>query len=441
MDKDLPLEILDSLSEGIITLNKEFKITFINLAAERITGLNKNEVFGRLCKSVFLSDWCKTACPIRQILETGESVFNFKNKVITKDGNTISVKINATVLKDENAKPMGAVISFNDVSRIKNVEKILRENSDFYGIVGSSPKMKEIYKLIIEISNSDAPVFIQGETGTGKELIANAIQETSKRKRNPFLKINCAVFPPELLASELFGHVKGSFTGAESDRSGRFELANTGTIFLDEISEMSLQMQTHLLRILQDGGFERVGDSVTRHTDVRIIAATNRDIEEAIKNKTFREDLYYRINVIPIKMPPLRERKEDIPALVMHFIKNFSLVYNKKIVGIDRDALELLMEFDWPGNIRQLRNVIEYAFVRSHKNDNICLCCLPPYLGTGEKCLNKSYPVKHREYISMGKLLKLLDENGWNQTKVAEILGVNRTTVWRKIKEYGLARK
>ncbi|NOX17841.1 MAG: PAS domain-containing protein [Chlorobi bacterium] len=441
MDKDLPLEILDSLSEGIITLDKEFKITFINLAAERITGLKKNEVFGRLCKSVFQSDWCKTACPIRQILETGNSVFNFNNRIITKDADKIDVKINATVLRDENGSPIGGVISFVDISHLENVEKILSENSDFHGIVGRSPQMREIYELINEISESDAPVLIQGETGSGKELIANAIQETSKRKRNPFLKINCAVFPPELLASELFGHVKGSFTGAERDRSGRFELANTGTIFLDEISEMSLQMQSHLLRILEDGSFERVGDSITRSADVRIIAASNIDVEEAIRNKTFREDLYFRINVIPINLPPLRERKEDISLLVNQFIKKFSLVYKKPIEGIEKDALDLLIDFDWPGNIRQLKNAIEYAFVRSHQDKNICVCCLPAYLGIGEKCHNKYFPIKHREYISTGKLLRLLDENGWNQTKVAEILGVNRTTIWRKIKEFGLVHR
>jgi len=438
MKKELPLEILDSLSEGVITLDKELKISFVNLAAQRITGLDTNEISGKLCKTVFRCEFCKTGCPICRMLETGNSIFNFDTKINTKENKEIEIKINATILKDENTKPVGAVISFKDLSNVKNLEKILNENSDFYGIIGKSEQMKEIYKLIIEISDSDAPVLIQGETGTGKELVANAINATSKRKRNPFLKINCAVFPQDLLASELFGHIKGAFTSAESNRVGRFELANTGTIFLDEISELPIQMQTHLLRILQDGTFERIGDSKTRSTDVRIIAATNQNVEQAILDNKLREDLFFRINVVPITVPPLRKRKEDIPLLVNHFIRKFSISYNKSIIDIDKEALNLLINYDWPGNIRQLENAIEYAFVRSHSNLNICECCLPSYLRASIKCDNYEYSVKHRNYISVGKLLKLLDDNGWNRSKVADILGVNRTTIWRKIKEFGL---
>lgn len=438
MKKELPLEILDSLSEGVITLDKELKISFVNLAAQRITGLDTNEISGKLCKTVFRCEFCKTGCPICRMLETGNSIFNFDTKINTKENKEIEIKINATILKDENTKPVGAVISFKDLSNVKNLEKILNENSDFYGIIGKSEQMKEIYKLILEISDSDAPVLIQGETGTGKELVANAIKATSKRKRNPFLKINCAVFPQDLLASELFGHIKGAFTSAETNRVGRFELANTGTIFLDEISELPIQMQTHLLRILQDGTFERIGDSKTRSTDVRIIAATNQNVEQAILDNKLREDLFFRINVVPITVPPLRKRKEDIPLLVNHFIRKFSISYNKSIIDIDKEALNLLINYDWPGNIRQLENAIEYAFVRSHSNLNICECSLPSYLRASIKCDNYEYSVKHRNYISVGKLLKLLDDNGWNRSKVADILGVNRTTIWRKIKEFGL---
>lgn len=438
MKKELPLEILDSLSEGVITLDKELKISFVNLAAQRITGLDTNEISGKLCKTVFRCEFCKTGCPICRMLETGNSIFNFDTKINTKENKEIEIKINATILKDENTKPVGAVISFKDLSNVKNLEKILNENSDFYGIIGKSEQMKEIYKLILEISDSDAPVLIQGETGTGKELVANAIKATSKRKRNPFLKINCAVFPQDLLASELFGHIKGAFTSAETNRVGRFELANTGTIFLDEISEMPIQMQAHLLRILQDGTFERIGDSKTRSTDVRIISATNQNVEQAILDNKLREDLFFRINVVPITVPPLRKRKEDIPLLVNHFIRKFSISYNKSIIDIDKEALNLLINYDWPGNIRQLENAIEYAFVRSHSNLNICECSLPSYLRASIKCDNYEYSVKHRNYISVGKLLKLLDDNGWNRSKVADILGVNRTTIWRKIKEFGL---
>ena len=439
MNNNLPLEILDSLSEGVITLDKEFKIKFINLAAQRITGLQKDEIFGKLCKAVFKPDFCKVQCPISRVLQSGNSIFNFATKIITYDKKELSVKINATILKDENEKPVGAVISFKDTSKIEDLDKTLRKDSDYLGIVGKSSSMIEIYKLINEIADSDAPVLIQGETGTGKELIANAIQETSKRRKNPFLKINCAVFPQDLLASELFGHTKGAFTSADKDRIGRFELAKTGTIFLDEISEMPLHMQTHLLRILQDGTFERVGDSITRHTDVRIIAATNKDVDRAISENEFRKDLFFRINVIPINLPPLRQRKEDIPLLVNHFIKKFALLYQKPISGIDQDALNIITKYNWPGNIRQLENAIEYAFVRSHNMINICRCCLPVFLIPPDECTNEDiHNSHHHTYISPDILLKLLNENGWNKSKVADIIGVNRSTIWRKIKEYNL---
>ena len=439
MNNNLPLEILDSLSEGVITLDKEFKIKFINLAAQRITGLQKDQIFGKLCKAVFKPDFCKVQCPISRVLQSGNSIFNFDTKIITYDQKELSVKINATILDDENKKPVGAVISFKDTSQIEDLDKILREDSDYLGIVGKSSSMLEIYKLINEIADSDAPVLIQGETGTGKELIANAIQETSKRRKNPFLKINCAVFPQDLLASELFGHTKGAFTSADKDRIGRFELAKTGTIFLDEISEMPLHMQTHLLRILQDGTFERVGDSITRYTDVRIIAATNKDVDTAISENEFRKDLFFRINVIPINLPPLRQRKEDIPLLVNHFIKKFTLLYKKPILGIEKDALDILTKYNWPGNIRQLENAIEYAFVRSHNKINICRCCLPVFLIPPDECTNEDINnIHHHTYISPDILLKLLNENGWNRSKVADILGVNRSTIWRKIKEYNL---
>ncbi len=298
------------------------------------------------------------------------------------------------------------------------------------GIVGHGKAMKDIFKLLQEIADSDATVLVQGESGTGKEMVANAIQATSKRKGKPFVKVNCAVFPETLLASELFGHIKGAFTDAVKDRMGRFELANEGTIFLDEIAEMPLLTQVQLLRVLQEGTFERVGESIPRKSDVRIIAATNLKIIEALKNGKLREDLYYRLNVIPIVIPPLRERREDIPHLVSSFIKEYSKVYNKVIIDIDDAALEVLMNYFWPGNVRELENVIEFMVVRA-KDEILKLENLPSGI---KSTLNQDKPVEEFKRDNPSELIQLLEKHKWNKTKVAEELGIGRTTLWRMLK-------
>ena len=274
-------------------------------------------------------------------------------------------------------------------------------------------------------------MLIQGESGTGKEMIANAIQATSKRKSKPFVKVNCAVFPETLLASELFGHVKGAFTDAVKDRIGRFEIADEGTIFLDEIAEMPLQTQVQLLRVLQEGTFERVGESIPRKADVRVIAATNLGIDDALKQNKLREDLYYRLNVIPITIPPLRVRPEDIPHLVNSFIKEYSKVYNKIINDIDDKALDLLMNYYWPGNVRELENVIEYTVVRA-KTEIIQLDNLPSNI---KSSFDKKQPVLEFKRENPSELLQLLERHKWNKTKVAEELGIGRTTLWRMLKK------
>jgi transcriptional regulator with PAS, ATPase and Fis domain len=292
--------------------------------------------------------------------------------------------------------------------------------------------MQEIFKLIQEISDSDTTVLVQGESGTGKELIANAIQATSRRKAEAFVKVNCSVFPENLLASELFGHVKGSFTDAVKDRPGRFEIANQGTIFLDEIAEMPLQTQVQLLRVLQEGTFERVGESITRETDVRVIAATNLNVNEAIKKGKLREDLFYRLNVIPILIPPLRERVEDIPYLVDHFISDYAQLYKKEIKDISDEALQQIINYSWPGNVRELENLIEYAVVRAKAN-TIEIENFPINISITNETTKKTLREYKRENPS--KLVQLLEKHKWNKTKVAEELGIGRTTLWRMLKK------
>lgn len=437
--KYLNKDILDSLSEGIITIDKDFIINFLNKAAENFIGKNRAQLEGKQCKDVCKSDFCETECPISLVLKTGKNIYDFHSYIASKNGGRKEILLNAALLKNSNKEPMGGVISFRDIHQEASIPGPVSKY-EFYGIVGKSRMMISIFELINEIQNSDAAVLIQGETGTGKEMITNAIQRTSRRKDAPFVKVNCAVLPPQLLASELFGHVKGAFTDAKQDRIGRFETANGGTIFLDEIAEMPIAMQTQLLRILQDGTFERLGESKTRKVDVRIIAATNVKINEAIKNKTFRSDLFFRLNVIPITVPALRERKEDIPYLINFFIHKYNQIYKKNIQDIDEDALTVLLNHSWPGNIRELENIIEFAFIRSKKNISICLCGLPQYLRDEFDCSQETPAIKISD-LKAEQFIRLLEKHSWNQSKVAAILGVNRSTIWRRLKVLGIAKK
>jgi PAS domain S-box-containing protein len=432
--------ILDSIGEGVFTVDKDFRIKFFNKSAERITGKSREEVIGHFCKHIFSSEVCFTDCPIALVLKTKKNIFDFESKIQCKTGSMKPIKLSASVLYNDNDEPTGGIVSFRDLTEFETIGLNLHSESQFNGIIGHSKKMKDIFQLIEEIAETDAPVFVHGESGTGKELVANAIQKLSTRNQHPYIKINCSVFPSNLLASELFGHVKGAFTDAVKDRVGRFEIADQGTIFLDEVAEMPLQMQIQLLRVLQEGTFERVGESITRTSNVRVIAATNIDITEALKKGKFREDLYYRLNVIPIEVPPLRNRKEDIVPLVRHFLNKFSLYYKKEIFEIDEEALTSLLNYSWPGNIRELENVIEYAFVRTTKKNVIESSKLPPNIidqanaSTDTKNNREFFPDSRER----AELISTLEKFQWNKTKVAQELKIGRTTLWRQMKRFGL---
>ncbi|MBI9071592.1 MAG: sigma 54-interacting transcriptional regulator [Melioribacteraceae bacterium] len=437
-NKNFTDDILDSLGEGVFTVDKNFKIKFFNKAAEKITGHKRDEVIGKFCKHIFRSDLCFHDCPIAKVLQTKKNIYDFETNIQSKAKDTIPIKLNSAVLYNENEEPVGGVISFKDLCDVESLKFSLKKEADYHGIIGRSKQIREIFDLIDEISDSDASVLIHGQSGTGKELVANAIQKTCHRKDKPFIKINCSVFPDNLLASELFGHVKGAFTDAVKDRPGRFEIADGGTIFLDEVAEMPLQMQVKLLRVLQEGSFERVGESVTRKADVRVIAATNIDIQEALKNGTFREDLYYRLNVIPIEVPPLSARMDDLIPLINHFLSKYSILYNKEIKEVDEETIETLSSYDWPGNIRELENVIEYAFVRANKEKSISKDKLPLILRN-----NKAKFVPQTNFIrssdfDKNEMIEILKRNKWNKTAVAKELGIGRTTLWRKLKTLGL---
>jgi PAS domain S-box-containing protein len=429
--------IFDSLYEGMYTVDKNFKIIGFNQAAEKLTGYAKDEIMGKFCKNVFRTDRCQQGCPLTYSLEMGENVRNYDMVMKDSNDNEIQLKINGAIFRSDNNEPVGGVLLFRPVSDLKSNSVGITKRHEFHGIIGQNKHMQELYILIEEISDSDSAVLIQGESGTGKELIANAVQQMSMRKNKPFIKVNCSVFPHDLLASELFGHVKGAFTDAHRDRIGRFEMANGGSIFLDEIAEADPRIQIQLLRVLQEGTFERVGESLTHKVDVRIIAATNLDIQKAIASGKFREDLYYRLNVIPIHIPPLRERKDDIPFLLQHFLQRYSLLTGKRINEIDDPSMEILMQHDWPGNVRELENAIEYAFSRT-KSTTITPEKLPPALKQEhynvpfQTTKSSKYPGEY------DKIKGVLEEVHWNRSKAAQKLGIGRATLWRKMKVYDL---
>jgi len=434
--------ILDSISEGVIAVNKDFKIVYINSAAERITGYLRDEVIGKFCKYVIKPGECAKNCPIALALKSKKNISDFNYELYNKSGNKNNIVLNSSILYDSDNVPIGGILTFRELTETEKLRISLMKDSDFYGIIGKSNRMTEIYELISEISESDAPVFITGESGTGKEMVANAIQAISRRKNKPYIKINCAVFPPNLLAAELFGHVKGAFTDAIKDRPGRFEIADGGTIFLDEIGEIPVQTQLQLLRVLQEGTFERIGESLTRKVNVRVIAATNKNIKEALNSGTLREDLFYRLNVIPIHLPPLRERKSDITNLISHFLKKFSLVYDKNIMEISDNALDILMKYNYPGNVRELENIIEYAFVRTSQNSPIDLNKLPPFVkeNTDIKEKEEKTSIEKGKKYSKDEILNSLAKNKWNKNLTADELNISRTTLWRLMHKYGLIR-
>ncbi|MFC1562949.1 sigma-54 interaction domain-containing protein [candidate division KSB1 bacterium] len=426
--------ILDSIAEGVFTVDDKWKITSFNRAAENITGFSRKEVIGKYCKEIFRSNLCSVSCPLAHALNTGKKILDSEIRITQKDGNILDVSVNASVLYDEQDNPIGGVETFHDISQIRILTEELTGRYEFRNIIGKSKQMQEIYQLIKDITDSDSTVLIEGESGTGKELIANAIHYHSNRKNNPFIKISCSAFSENLLESELFGHVKGAFTGAVKDKPGRFELADKGTIFLDEIGEASPNIQVKLLRILQERKFERVGGTKTKTVDIRVTAATNRDLKKEIGKGKFREDLYYRINIIPITLPALRKKREDIPLLVDHFISKYNIIMSKNIKGISGGALDLLEMYDYPGNIRELENAIEYAFNRC-RGKIIKPEMLPVDIRRAIITESKESDIDSEK----ARILNVLETCKWNYKKAAEFLKLSRTTLWRKMKKHNIS--
>src|SRR4030043_859578 len=355
--------ILNSIADGVFTTDNEGKITFINKAASEITGYSSKQALGHYCFDIFRADICQTRCALKETLKTKKEITNLSVTILNKDGKKMPISISTGVLKNEKGQTIGGGENFRDLSTIEELKKELSQKYTLGDIISKNHKIHEIFNILPDIAESDSTVLVQGASGTGKELFAKAIHNLSRRKTKPFVKVNCGALPDTLLESELFGYVKGAFTDAKKDKPGRFALANGGTIFLDEIGDMSPPLQAKLLRVLQEKEYDPLGSVSPRKTDVRIIAATNKDLSRLVSEGKFRDDLYYRVNVVKIELPPLSQRREDNPFLIDGFMNKINARMEKQITGVTDHALRRLMSHEYPGNVRELENIIEHAFV------------------------------------------------------------------------------
>ncbi len=434
--------ILENAPDGILTVDPEGSIAWFNRAAEQITGFNKEEVLGKPCRGVLQSDLCGTdVCPLEQTLRQHRTVANLETVMTNKWGRQIPVSVSAAPIKDKEGKVVGAVETLRDLSVIKAYQLEAEERTSFRSIVTKNSRMLSILHHLRDLAMSDSPVLLSGESGTGKELLARAIHELSRRKQGPYIAVNCGAIPDTLIESELFGYRRGAFTDARQNKPGRFALAERGTLFLDEIGDLPLETQVKLLRVLEGGEYQPLGGTETLEANVRIVTATNKVLLDRIAEGRFREDLYYRINVVQIDVPPLRQRREDIPLLMKHFLEKLNLKRDKTIGGLSPVAERILLEHDYPGNIRELQNVLEYATIVC-KNDQIEPRHLPPYLlRTKERpvAAEAANPGSTVECMEKEELLEALKAHRWNRQAAADALGISRTTLWRKIKRFQIA--
>ncbi len=435
-DNNIANIVLNNLSEGIIAHDIDRNIVFFNNAAEKITGYSKKEIVGNDCHNVFPGKFCGNKCSFCGKCPLFDSA-QYPVDITTKSGDIRNVEMMVKSVKDNNGNMTGVVASFRDVTIERSMAHRLGKIESFAGIIGNDKKMLEIFDLIRSVADVKIPVFIEGESGTGKELVAVAIHNEGSRAEKLFVPVNCGALPENLLESELFGHVKGAFTGAVRDKKGRFELADGGTIFLDEIGDISLAMQVKLLRVLQEGTFEKVGDTKTIKTNVRVISATNKDIRTEIKEGRFREDLYYRLCVMPIKLPPLRERAGDIPLIVDNLIKRISEDTGNEIL-ISPSTVDILMSYEWRGNIRELQNALQFAAVKC-RNGLIKPHHLPPHianmpsLAINSDNFASSLINTRKNKLTTKAVDTALKQTGGNKAKAARVLGVGRATLYRFI--------
>ncbi len=434
MNKELTKLILNSISEGVFTVDKNCIITSFNKSAERITGFKASEAVGNHCFDIFRTEVCHRQCALKDTLKTHGPIDNARVTIITRDGKELPISVTTTMLKNENDELIGAVEFFRDIAEIEFLRKSLNQKSTLKSIISVNQKMQAIINLLPDIAESECNVLVRGPSGSGKELFAQVIHGLSPRRYGPYIKINCAALPANLLESELFGYEKGAFTDAKRNKPGQFSMANNGTLLLDEIGEMDMALQVKLLRVLNNGEYRPLGSTKAYHTNARIIAATNTNLDYAIGEGRFREDLYYRINVVDLDIPPLRQRPEDIPLLVNYFIKKFRKKNRKPIERISPEALAVIRQHPLPGNVRELENAIEHAFVICH-DSVIGVEHLPQHIISRSIPVNGGYSRKQNE---KDIILETLRRYNGNKVKTANELGMHRSTLWRKIKTMGI---
>ena len=430
--------ILDSISEGVFTIDLNWKITSFNRAAELITKVPREEAIGRRCSEVLRASICESDCVLKSTMKTGQPIVCRPIYIIDARGERIPISISTALLKDEKGNIIGGVETFRDLSLVEELRKELKGSHIFADIISRNKRMLRLFDILPEIAESDSAVLLEGESGTGKELFARAIHNLSLRKNQPLIAVNCGALPDALLESELFGYKAGAFTDARKDKPGRFARAEGGTIFLDEVGDVSPAMQVKLLRVLEEKVYEPLGSTRSVKADVRVITASNKNLFEMVQEGTFRQDLYYRINIVQIVIPPLRERREDIPILIDYFIGKFNRLRDKNIINVSPQSLTILMKHDYPGNVRELENIIEHAFILCSQG-MIEPRHLPEYLLPGDRkdLSPPSTPLSFKE-MKANFLKTVLEKNNWNRQAAARELGIHKTTLYRKIKSLGL---
>jgi PAS domain S-box-containing protein len=435
--------ILDNLDIGVLTVDCSGHVSFFNTMAEKITGFMRKEILGKSCATLFGKETFDDVMLLTETISNGRPRSNKEEEVITHEGQVIPIRANVMALKNEEGRIVGGLATISDLSLKYQLDSAIRDRYTFYDMIGKDPAMQKIFDIIPLIAASDATVLVEGPTGTGKDILAKVIHTASSRREKPLVKVNCAALPDNLLESEMFGYVRGAFTGAEKDKPGRFQEADGGTIFLDEIGDLPLSLQAKLLRVLEDKEFYPLGSRKTTKVNIRIIAATNQGLEQLVKAKLFREDLFYRLNVMRLELPPLKDRKGDVPLLISHILKRLCATRDVRVDKISENAMEVLLNHDYPGNVREIENIIEHALIicqgniieRKHlplalqKKDALTM------LSEQEKVdLNKEVGSSEQNMIK-----EMLYKYNWNRSKTAQALNVNRTTLWRKMKKHNIS--
>jgi PAS domain S-box-containing protein len=429
--------ILDSIADGVFTVDAAMRITYFNRAAERITGVARKDAIGQYCFEILRANICERKCALKCTFATSKEIINQPVNILRADGKQIPISISTAVLRDAGGGIVGGVETFRDLSPIEELRKEITRRYTFEDIVSKNHRVLALFDILPHLAETESSVLIQGPSGSGKELFARAIHNLSKRAEGPFVAVNCGALPDTLLESELFGYVAGAFTDARKDKPGRFELARGGTIFLDEVDSLTQATQVKLLRVLQEREFQPLGATAPVNADVRVIAATKEDLAACVREHTFRDDLFFRLNVVKLVLPPLAERRDDIPLLVNHFIQKFNRTMDRSISGVADDVMETLMCYSFPGNVRELENVIEHAFVMC-RDEVIQKHHIPPELQHFARSLPSRNPQSPLQDLERQAIIEALQMHQWNRIKAAESLHLHRTSLWRKMKKYGL---